>query len=82
MRCFDAYGAFWTFSIFGAVLVLFPKTLRDGQIFLRSKIPLGKYVPFGGIMTKNWYVTLTRIQGIFFIAFALFLLQWYLRHCR
>jgi hypothetical protein len=29
----------------------------------------------------GWYVALVRVQGLLLVAFSLFLLQWFLRHC-
>jgi hypothetical protein len=81
MHCFDTFWGFVLFCIIGLLLVLFPRKARDAQAFLRSKIPFGNLVPFGSMMQKDWSVTLVRIQGIFFMALSLFLLQWHLTHC-
>jgi hypothetical protein len=81
MRCSDTLLGFAIFFVFGCVAALAPGKLRDVQVFIRSKIPFGNSVPFGWTMQKGWYLTLIRVQGGFFIAFALFLLLWHLRHC-
>jgi hypothetical protein len=81
MHCFDTFCGFVTFFSIGVMLVLFPRKARDMQAFIRSKIPLGNSVPFGSILQKGWSVTIVRWQGILFVLFSLFLLQWYLRSC-
>jgi hypothetical protein len=82
MRCYDTLWGFVIFFTIGVLLASFPRRAREIQIFFRSKIPFGNSVPFGSAMKKEWSVTLIRWQGCFFLAFSLFLLQWYLRHCR
>ena len=81
MRCFDTFWGFVIFFTFGVLLMAFPHRARALQIFVRSKIPFGNSVPFGSTMRKEWSITLIRLQGIFFVGFSVFLLQWYLRHC-
>jgi hypothetical protein len=81
MKCSDTLLAFAVFFFFGMGLALWPKVMRDSQLFLRSKIPLANWIPGGQWMRTQGYVALIRWQGVAFMGFGLFLLQWHLRHC-
>jgi hypothetical protein len=81
MRCFDTLSGFVVFFVIGLLLTLLPRKARDAQAFIRSKIPYGHLVPLGWTMKRDWSVTVVRVQGMFFLAFSLFLLGWYLTHC-
>jgi hypothetical protein len=80
MRCFDTFWGFVAFFIFGSLIAIFPRKLRDAQVFMNSKLPFGGLDPFK-IMEAGWYAALVRVQGLLLVAFSLFLLQWFLRHC-
>jgi hypothetical protein len=81
MRCSDTLLASAIFFCFGTVVALWPKPFRDAQVFLRSKTPLADWMPGGKWMRTQAAVSLIRWQGVAFVGFALFLLQWHFRHC-
>lgn len=81
MKCSDTLLGFAIFFFFGMGLAIWPKAMRDSQLFLRSKIPLANWMPGGQWMRTQGYVSLIRWQGVAFMGFGLFLLQWHLRHC-
>jgi hypothetical protein len=81
VRCSDTLLAFLLFFLFGMGLVIWPRAMRDMQLFLRSKIPLANWIPGGQWMRAESYVSLIRWEGVFFVGFGLILLQLHLQHC-
>ena len=81
MKCSDTVLAFFIFFTFWGNCSEVARQVPGLQLFIRSKIPLGSFVPFGGTMKKPWFLTLTRVQGIILMGFGLFLLAWHVRHC-
>src|SRR5690349_5282165 len=78
MRCPDTLAAFVVFFVFGMVVAIWPKPMRDAQFFLWAKIRIFSLDQFLQSQRCVWFV---RLQGVLFMGVGLFLLLWHLRHC-